>query len=1189
MRDEFELFEPEDAEHFLASFDQATRQKGDAYLADGRVGQFTCKNPGRTYSVEVRGTDVYNVALSYDEKEGWIGGCTCPLQYDCKHIYAALKALIVEDRAARVRNLSAGIRSTATVAAARQRVHTPTGTFAEYVVTTLNRKLTAPEAKFLRRLKEVYDRCVTRRQINRSDFIDLGLSLGGQAWETLEIWPVFPVSEHQFWLYVALAAHEHNVTLPKFLADITELGPVRDELARWRRDREVDRWRQVLTNVKAGANDPSLHPRAEYDLRLCLDETCAELQWLQPGREQFEPVKLNLYRNFVAEREEGHATLPAEAELLFEFFQQRARAGQALQLNYREPAALRLLSRIFRLPPLESRLVTTQGRPFVRTTDPLRWTLIPAEDETDNYRFRLTRADGSPPPPILCVLPGQPALFLSQDAVYVGPSLAESVLDPLHETLIPAPAIECREGAEFLRGIGVEFPERLRERVRHVAMQVMIRCDLQPMPYSPKSEECLIEILAQSDDGQHSERWNGDDWEETSEPTPKKPRRKEDVLTIYDRSAMSLFPRLLEPLGAKWAPYSNSFFLRVTKKFPELFTAWLRTVPPSIAVKLGGELASLAQSAVTGNVRLDVTETSTDWFDLRVVLDVKDTTLTPDELKLLLAAKGGFVRLQGKGWRRLQFDLSSDDDEKLARLGLSARELSDEPQRLHALQLADDAAKRFLPAAQVEQLQRRASEIQTRVTPDLPTGVLGELRPYQREGFHFLAYLATNRFGGILADDMGLGKTLQALVWLAWLRESSRTANAGGNPPPSLVVCPKSVTDNWHAEATRFTPGLRVKVWSASEIDSFHNRLYDADLHVINYNQLRIVGEALAPVRWLAVILDEGQYIKNPSSQTAQVARALHADYRLALSGTPIENKLLDLWSLMAFVMPGVLGSRNGFGRLFDSKEDPFARRRLAARVRPFLLRRTKGQVAKDLPDRVEEDLFCDIEGEQKTLYRAELKRAQQMLLRIQTQKQFAEERFHVLTSLLRLRQICCHPALLKAGSKAPSAKVEALLEQLEPLMEEGHKVLVFSQFVEMLQILRKELADKGWPLFYLAGDTENRGELVRNFQAAQGSAVFLISLKAGGFGLNLTAASYVVLFDPWWNPAVENQAIDRTHRIGQTRNVIAYRLLIKDSIEEKIRALQKTKSALADDVLGEEKFAQSLSLSDLQFLFSDT
>jgi SNF2 family DNA or RNA helicase len=256
--------------------------------------------------------------------------------------------------------------------------------------------------------------------------------------------------------------------------------------------------------------------------------------------------------------------------------------------------------------------------------------------------------------------------------------------------------------------------------------------------------------------------------------------------------------------------------------------------------------------------------------------------------------------------------------------------------------------------------------------------------------------------------------------------------------------------------------------------------------------------------------------------------------------------------------------------------------------VRPFLLRRTKAQVAKDLPDRIEEDLFCEIEGEQKTLYRAELKRAQQMLLRIKTQKDFAQERFHFLTSLLRLRQVCCHPRLVKADSLAPSAKSEALLEQLEPIMEEGHKVLVFSQFVEMLGLLRPAIEERKWPVFYLAGDTENRGDLVREFQATEGPAVFLISLKAGGFGLNLTAASYVVLFDPWWNPAVENQAIDRTHRIGQVNKVIAYRLLIKNSIEEKIRELQKSKKALAEDVLGEERFAQSLTLQDLQFLFAD-
>src|SRR6185369_15297180 len=237
-------------------------------------------------------------------------------------------------------------------------------------------------------------------------------------------------------------------------------------------------------------------------------------------------------------------------------------------------------------------------------------------------------------------------------------------------------------------------------------------------------------------------------------------------------------------------------------------------------------------------------------------------------------------------------------------------------------------------------------------------------------------------------------------------------------------------------------------------------------------------------------------------------------------------------------------------------------------------------QVATDLPDRTEEDLYCELESEQKVLYQAEFKRARQMLLNVQTRQELNEFRFHFLTSLLRLRQICCHPGLYSAEAKnAESAKLNAFTELVDPLMQEGHKVLVFSQFVSMLDILRQVVEERKWPYFYLAGDTENRGALVQEFQNTKGSAVFLISLKAGGFGLNLTAASYVVLFDPWWNPAVEMQAIDRTHRIGQTSKVMAYRLLMKDSIEQKIRELQRSKAALAEDVLGEEKFSQSLTL----------
>jgi SNF2 family DNA or RNA helicase len=395
-----------------------------------------------------------------------------------------------------------------------------------------------------------------------------------------------------------------------------------------------------------------------------------------------------------------------------------------------------------------------------------------------------------------------------------------------------------------------------------------------------------------------------------------------------------------------------------------------------------------------------------------------------------------------------------------------------------------------------------------------------------------------------------------------------------------------------------------VEVWSRDTAGKIGLK-GEVDLLVIHYPQLRIHEEALCAITWGAVILDEAQAIKNPTAQSTKAACALKAHHRLALTGTPIENRLLDLWSIFAFAMPGVLGNRASFTRNFDGKEDPLARRRLAARTRPFLLRRTKKEVASDLPDRVEEDLIIEMEGTQAKLYQAEIKRARAQLLKAETNQQLDKLRFNILTSLLRLRQICCHPRLLgmdatatptkgkkkKSGEDLPStdsAKVSALMELIEQLTEEGQKVLVFSQFVEMLEIIEEEIAARQWHSFKLTGQTEDRGALVQEFQEYEGPATFLISLKAGGFGLNLTAASYVVLFDPWWNPAVEAQAIDRTHRIGQKQTVFAYRLLIKDSIEEKIRLLQKKKGDIANDILGEENFAQALTLNDFSFLLGE-
>ncbi len=1155
------------------------------------------------YTAIVESGGAQEVGLEYDPIEGWSGSCTCTRGEDCEHIFATMRALLAEHSAASVRSLSSAGSQAAAVAVARaaSKSEEDSGRLARQLMASLGRPLKAEENKFIRKVQNVFKRCQVNRHITRWDFDEMGLNLGGYGWDSLQIWPAFPTDEHDFWLYVANAAKQHNVKIPDFMEPISDLSVIQDQLTRWQRAREVEKWKQALGNIHHSAAARTAAP-GQIDLRVVIAENEAFLEWCRGEQENFQPLKAANVQQLSNDSQESRVHFTSEAELLWHFFSQRMFFSSSAHLRYSDADSVNIIRRFLRIPNLESRIVSRGGQPLARPAEALKWQLTAAANEQEDYRLRLVQADGTPLPPILCILPGSPSLYLTANAVFKGPNPQEQVLDPLQENRIPALAIERASGLAFLQSLDLELPPRIRERVRSLPFQAMISCRLQPIYPGSESEDCLFSVTGEAPDG-HQQIWTGYNWLDN---TPKTGRKKGDgnTITIYDWSSLNKIPPLLEPLALKTSTYGGGLITRVTKKFPEVFANWLKTIPPEIQVQLAGDLASFTNVDVAGSVKLDVTEAEIDWFDLRIVLNVSDTTLTAEEIKLLLNARGGYVRLAGKGWRRLQYDLSEDEDERLARLGLSPRELSAEPQRLHALQLADEAAKKFLPEQQVEQIQRRASELRARVAPDLPSRVTAELRPYQLEGFHFLAYLATNRFGGILADDMGLGKTLQTLSWLLWLREqkagpsenndqstSATTDNQSlitNHQSPSLVVCPKSVMDNWRAEADRFTSGLRVKIWPPSGLEGFHDQLRDADLHVINYSQLRSLGDSLVPIRWQAVILDEGQYIKNPNSLTAQIARALPADHRLVLSGTPIENRLMDLWSLMAFAMPGVLGSRAQFGKIYDAKGDPFARKRLSSRVRPFLLRRTKAQVAKDLPDRVEEDLYCEIEGEQKTLYRAELKRAQQLLLGIKTQKELAKQQFHFLTSLLRLRQICCHPRLVNPQSPLDGAKAEALLEQLEPLMEEGHKVLVFSQFVELLDLLKPLLESREWPLFYLAGETENRGKLVERFQTAEGAAVFLISLKAGGFGLNLTAASYVVLFDPWWNPAVENQAIDRTHRIGQINKVMAYRLLIKNSIEEKIRELQKQKKALAEDVLGEARFAQSLTLQDLQFLLAD-
>ena len=1204
-------------ERFLALVPAQTRQRGRAYHAQRQVVGLDCVTLDHLYMAVVRGGENYSVSLEFTDKI-WTADCSCPMEYDCEHAVAAM--LELQERAL----AEAGSATAATFIQAlksqlpRGVSQPPSSPLSARLVEHLGRELDRTEAEFVRNVQALRA-TASFRPLMATDLHQFFPRANLYTWQPIELWPELPRDDFQLWLYVAWEMRRRKARIPEFMEGITDLSLIEAGMAEWERNKQIEHWKNWFRNYD-GHTAGLTADGGTLDLRLVLHSAEARLQWRTHADAEFADFKQTHAKRFAEQFEGGTLNLAPDSLPLWSALFKPWHYESWWALSYANSTARPALNRLLRLPLPPERIVRPDGQPFPRVPEPLRLQLRPPEPGDGNYELALATAAGSPPPPILCTLSGQPTLYLTEGGLFHGPP-ADALDTDLRKT-IPAPAIETSDGLRFLHATGVPLPEHLAQRIRTVPVSVTLSCGLKPIYAGSPTENIVLSVVAKGP-GMKPEKFTAQGWM-AAQPgvvAKEKPLAAGGVSAVHDRAHQRHFPRVLEALSVKSGGCLGEWTLRLTKKTPETFVPWLQSLPPEIEVLLDPELATLRDEAVSGTVSLDVQESSVDWFDLKVVLNVGDTTLTPEELKLLLNARGGYVRLGKKGWRRLQFDITPDEDESLARLGLTAKDFSAEPQRFHALQLADDAAKKFLAPERVEQIHRRVSELKTRVAPALPEIISAEMRPYQTEGFHFLAYLTTNRFGGVLADDMGLGKTLQALAWLAWLRGSgpgvapvrskdgsnippaspgaageqasippeSHGPDAGATTLPSLVVCPKSVMDNWRAEAERFYPGLRVRLWRGEPVEELSAARDSADLLVINYSQLRFLSPAIAQVQWQVAILDEAQYIKNPDSQTAQAARALKADERLALTGTPIENRLLDLWSILAFAMPGALGNRAHFIRRFNSQDDPLARRRLAARVRPFLLRRTKGQVAKDLPDRVEEDLLCEMEGAQQTLYRAELKRARQLILGLKSNQQLNDQRFHVLTSLLRLRQICCHPALVDGKLReAESAKVVALLDLLEPLMEEGHKVLVFSQFVTMLDLLRETVKEREWPHFYLAGSTENRGELVKKFQATAGGAVFLISLKAGGFGLNLTAASYVVLFDPWWNPAVENQAIDRTHRIGQTRNVMAYRLLMRDSIEQKIRALQKQKAALMDDVLGEERFAQSLTLDDLRFLFSE-
>ncbi len=475
------------------------------------------------------------------------------------------------------------------------------------------------------------------------------------------------------------------------------------------------------------------------------------------------------------------------------------------------------------------------------------------------------------------------------------------------------------------------------------------------------------------------------------------------------------------------------------------------------------------------------------------------------------------------------------------------------------------------------------------------------LRPYQKQGVAWLNFLRGNNFGGILADEMGLGKTLQTL---AFLQLSSKQNSEGESPSdarepralPSLIICPTSLIFNWVMEVKKFTPQLKILALHGAERHSFFEKIPQHDLIVTSYALIRRDAEKYRDLEFDTVVLDEAQHIKNRQTQNAQAVKAIRAQHRLVLTGTPLENSILDLWSIFDFLMPGYLGAAQDFRERYEipitREKNLAAQARLARRLRPFILRRLKKEVARDLPEKLEQISFCELSETQRALYQQILEASRKEVLNAVGAQGLQKSRMMVLTALLRLRQICCDARLLKLDSGKKfmdenSGKLEMFSELLEEILDGGHRVLVFSQFVRMLTLLREKLEAEKIEFCYLDGATKNRGQVVERFQTNPQVPVFLISLKAGGVGLNLTGADTVIHFDPWWNPAVEDQATDRAHRLGQTRVVTSYKLIARDTVEEKILLLQTRKREIIKATLaGEEQLAESLTWEEIQELF---
>jgi superfamily II DNA or RNA helicase len=768
---------------------------------------------------------------------------------------------------------------------------------------------------------------------------------------------------------------------------------------------------------------------------------------------------------------------------------------------------------------------------------------------------------------------GVPELIVARLDQLLSRELRQLLVDP-HSLLVPA-----EDESRFL----TEFVPRLRQKIDVTSADRSVRLPDYVEPILGLAVHFRPEHRVRLDWMAHYDRPNGGSTTYAIDDSPDRQSIRDLAEEQRKLAALPLpyadIPQLATPdkklpqLPAAHVLLDGTSALRfIEHALPKLELAGVR-------VSLEGDVRDYHETSSPPRVEVSAAERadSSDWFDLRIKVSIDGEAIPFEDLFVALTEGQDFLILE----TGVYFSLDRPEFAQLRELIEESKGLQDHHRRELSINrfqasLWDDLTNLGVAidqSARWEQTVRGLTDISLIEDVEIPRTLQATLRPYQRDGYRWLWFLWSHQLGGIMADDMGLGKTLQALALIC----HARLACPG--QPPFLVVAPTSVVSNWHTEAARFAPELRVVCVTESESKRgapWGDAVVAADVVITSYALLRIDNDQLTQLEWSGVILDEAQFVKNHRAKTYQSARRLRAPFKLAITGTPLENSLMDLWALFSITASGLFSDPDHFSEYYrrpiERSKDAIRLRQLRRRIGPFMLRRTKQSVAAELPPKQEQVVEVELHPRHRRIYQTHLQRERQKVLGLISD--LDRNRFTVLRSLTLLRRLSLDAALIDdAHANVPSAKTDVLLEDLTELVGEGHQALVFSQFTTFLTRIRARLAGADIPYAYLDGRTRNRERVIQRFRDKT-TSVFLISLKAGGFGLNLAEADYCFVLDPWWNPAIEAQAVDRAHRIGQTKTVMVYRLVAKDTIEQKVMDLKTRKEELFESVVGGDALA---------------